>query len=138
MEDKEEFRMNIDKNFFGPGDWTEILSAFCDTKGAASDSNIKISYVAKFGIFQNPKAWGRLLASLVKTISAGEVKNNGGKESDIELMEAKIVEGFNDVLIGTDSIKLQRVGFFEGDLPEDKPQSKQGKNWDPEKNDWTN
>ena len=135
MGNKEDFRMKIDENFFGPGDWNEILSAFCDSKENSDGSDVRVSYVAKFGVFSNPKAWGRLLASLVKTIATGEVKTRGGKESDIEVLEAKIVEGFNDVLIGTDSIKLQRMGIFEDDLPisPEKP----NKNWDPGTSDWT-
>ncbi len=132
MEDKEEFRMKIDSNFFGPGNWSEILSAFCDKSD--NEDMLRVSYVAKFGVFSNPKAWGRLLASLVKTIASGEVKNKGGKDSDIEVMEAQIVEGFNDVLIGTDDVKMQRMGIFEDDLPSQA--EKPTKNWDPGTNDW--
>jgi len=133
MENNEEgFRMDIDKDFFGPGEWREILSAFCDNPGK-TDTDVKVSYIARFGVFSDPKAWGRLLASLVKTISAGEVKSRGGKDSEIEVIEAKIVEGFNDVLIGTDTIKMQHMGIYETKLP---PSVQPEKNWDPKKKDW--
>lgn len=130
MEHNEISRLDIDKKVLGPGNWEEMLSVFCD-KGKDSP-NARILYFAKFGIFEDVKAWGRMLATMVRTIASGEAAQRGLKESDAEVMEAKIVEGFNDIMIGTDSIKIIREGY----VGDEKNPNSPDRNWNPGENNW--
>lgn len=127
-------RMNIDGDFLGEGNWEEMLCAFHDGI-ASTDDDMKIMYVAKFGVFKDPKNWGRMLGSLVRTLAKGEAKTKGLSNIHEERLEAEIVDGFNEVLIGTNtSVTIKKHREY---LLEEPPANREDEtNWDPRKLDW--
>lgn len=121
----DEFRLPIKKGDFGKGDWKEILTAFYDIK---ESGEFKVLHVAKFGVLTEPEHWGKILASMVRTIATGEVRVRGLLDTDIEKIEARIVEGFNAIIEGEAPIKSYGDVIFEQEPPP--------KNWDPNKMSW--
>lgn len=114
------------------GDWQEVLSVFCGQEENSDD--LKIMYVARFGAFKEPKQWGRVLGFLIRKIAMGEAKIRQLNESHVEHIEAKMVEGFNDVLLGTDTIKnLEQRLEVEKDSQND---LNENINWNPQKIDF--
>ncbi len=131
-------RIKIDNDILGDGAWTEMITAFYEENSSTAD-DMKVLYVAKFGVFKDPKHWGRMLGSMVRTLASGETKYRGLPEAAIERMEAEIAQGFNDVLIGTDSVVVKRskdVMFDESKNSSIQLPTSQKKNWNPEKIDW--
>ena len=123
---EDEFRLPVKKGDFGNGNWKEILAAFYDIK---ESGEFKILHVAKFGVLTDPEHWGKILASMVRTIATGEVRVRGLPTADIEKIEAKIVEGFNSVIEGEAPIKSYGDVLFEDNSPP-------AKNWDPNELNW--
>ena len=127
-------RIQIDGDFLGDGNWDEMLSAFHDGQ-ASTDDDMKVMYVAKFGIFKDPRNWGRMIGSLVKTLAKGETKTQGLSNMHEERIEAEIVEGFNEVVIGANtSVVVKKHREYLLDEPQ--PPKDNNKNWDPGKLDW--
>jgi hypothetical protein len=124
-----EFRLPISKEDLGEGDWIEMLSASYDANSDPED--VRVLYVARFGVFKDPKSWGRMLASMVRTLASGEAKFLGVSENEVEKIEAQIAEGFNDVLTGEDTavVRKRKIKMLGEPQPPDL-------NWNPNKKNW--
>lgn len=111
MSNIDDNRIPICQDDLGPGKWREMLSALYDEDSNPSD--IRVMFVARFGVFSDVRSWGRMLASMIRTLAAGEAKSRSLPESAIEGVEAQIVEGFNDVTYGGDSYVVRKPSVFK-------------------------
>lgn len=137
MENPNISRIVLSKEMVGGGDWDEILTVLSDgTESEKSPDNMKLLYVAKFGVFENPRHWGRMLGSMVRTLALGETRFRSLPDTATERVEAEIAEGFNEALIGTENVIVSKQEFkMEGDDKKEKPPPP-SINWNPDKKDW--